>query len=779
MNTLLFSLVGFADQTESLLIHSWQLPLWITILISISVIAFAALIYRFESGTRSLPLRILLAAIRSALLGLTLWMLAAYSLQPFRSERPELAIVLDSSQSMQVAAGANTGESQSRFEQLRQELLRDNANVLRKINEQYQLKFLAAGEQAKVLASDLDSGLKSLNDTTADQTASRLGASLQQTLELQRGRPTSAVVFVSDGINTDGISISEAAAAYRTEGLPVFAVGVGNDQAEPDVQLADVMLESIAFVGDSIQIPFTLRLQEVPASELKITVRDLSSGSALAEQTVSITENQSTASGVLSFNADRPGTLRIAIEALPVPREKLLENNKIERTLEIRDQAISVLLVQQSPNYEFRFLKSLLDRARQPGSPDKPTFMLTSILLEGDPRYADQDKSAERLLPVSFEQLSKFDVIILGDLGAGQIGSTTLQSIERLVNQQGSGLMVIAGNTDSYAILSSSSLQRLLPTEPPGKRANTNSTNTNSATSSMTFRWQLSPLGMTAQPLQLESDPLRNQSLWQQLPPMNWFIDVGQPKPGSLVWVNHYDFGETSESKPLLIAQYFGKGRVVLQATDETFQWSSHFGNDLYYQRYWNQMIRWLARGKLAGESTAKLSFDRAEYRTGESVGLALKFYGNVPLRENESAEVVLQREGGQRQTITLPRYGNESNIYRTQILNLAAGSYRAIVTKPSLQPPPAAELSMQPPLDELSRTRVDWKSLRSLSEATRGQFLTIDQWRNLPTYLPAGKAIRLQPLPAIPLWNHWLVISLFIVLITSEWLLRRYCRML
>jgi hypothetical protein len=351
MNTLLFSLVGFADQTESLLIHSWQLPLWITILISISVIAFAALIYRFESGTRSLPLRILLAAIRSALLGLTLWMLAAYSLQPFRSERPELAIVLDSSQSMQVAAGANTGESQSRFEQLRQELLRDNANVLRKINEQYQLKFLAAGEQAKVLASDLDSGLKSLNDTTADQTASRLGASLQQTLELQRGRPTSAVVFVSDGINTDGISISEAAAAYRTEGLPVFAVGVGNDQAEPDVQLADVMLESIAFVGDSIQIPFTLRLQEVPASELKITVRDLSSGSALAEQTVSITENQSTASGVLSFNADRPGTLRIAIEALPVPREKLLENNKIERTLEIRDQAIPELRVPISEKF--------------------------------------------------------------------------------------------------------------------------------------------------------------------------------------------------------------------------------------------------------------------------------------------------------------------------------------------------------------------------------------------------------------------------------------------
>ena len=203
------------------------------------------------------------------------------------------------------------------------------------------------------------------------------------------------------------------------------------------------------------------------------------------------------------------------------------------------------------------------------------------------------------------------------------------------------------------------------------------------------------------------------------------------------------------------------------------------FGDDVYYQRYWNQLIRWLARGKLSGTTSAKLSFDRSEYRTGEMTGLALKFQGSVPLRDGENAEVLLQLEGGQRQPITLQRQGNDGSLYRASIPNLTVGKYRAVLTKPALQPPPAAEVVITPPLNELSRTRVDWKAMRSLAETTQGKFLPITQWAQIAEILPAGKTIRLQPLPLIPLWNHWLVLTVFTVLISTEWLLRRTARML
>ena len=761
--------------TESQWIHSWSLPLWLTILLTLITALFAAVLYSFETGSKSVPLRIALTFLRATLLGLTLWMLAAYAIQPFRSERPELVLIVDASQSLQTVADSNSsGKTYSRFEQLKDELLKNNAATLSLLNEKYQLKLVVAGQQAKVNATDLPAILKSLNEISPDQPSSRLGASLHQTLELQRGRPTSAILFISDGINTDGMPLNEVATLFRAANLSVFALGVGTDKAEPDVQLADVMADSIVFVGDTIQIPFTLRLQELTSQTLKVQVRNAENNAVLSEQTVTSQSGQDLASGTLTFNAEQAGNLRMVIEALPVPGEKLTENNSLQRTIEVRDQAIQVLLVQQSPSYEFRFLKSLLERARQPGSPDKPTFTLTSVLLEGDPRYADQDKSAERLLPVSFEQISKYDVIILGDIQANQIGIATLQAMERAVNQQGSGLMVIASDSTTYDSIANSTLQRLLPVEP----TENNQDRASLLGEPSSFRWNMTPLGQTAPPLQLDADPTRNLALWQQLPTLHWFVDIGQPKPGSLLWAVHPNtIGR--DSLPLLVAQYFGKGRVVVQGTDETFQWTSHFGDDVYYQRYWNQLIRWLARGKLSGTTSAKLSFDRSEYRTGEMTGLALKFQGSVPLRDGENAEVLLQLEGGQRQPITLQRQGNDGSLYRASIPNLTVGKYRAVLTKPALQPPPAAEVVITPPLNELSRTRVDWKAMRSLAETTQGKFLPITQWAQIAEILPAGKTIRLQPLPIIPLWNHWLVLTVFTVLISTEWLLRRTARML
>lgn len=767
----------FADisSTESQLVNAWSLPLWLTCLITLVVVSFAAILYRYETGKKNLALRITLTSLRATLLGLTLWMLAAYAIQPFRSERPELILVVDASQSLQTVADSNSGgKIYSRFEQLKEELLKDNAATLATLNEKYQLKLVIAGQQAKVNAADLPAIIKSLNEISPDQPNSRLGASLQQTLELQRGRPTSAILFISDGINTEGMNLTEAATLYRVANVPVFAVGVGTDKAEPDIQLADVMADSIVFVGDTIQVPFTLRLQEISSQSIKVQVRNADNNAILTEQTISIQSGQELVSGTLNFNAEQAGNLRMNIEALPVPGEKLTENNSLQRTIEVRDQAIQVLLVQQSPSYEFRFLKSLLERARQPGSPDKPTFNLTSVLLEGDPRYADQDKSAERLLPVSFEQIGKYDVIILGDIQATQIGLATLQAMERAINQQGSGLIVVASDPSLYVSIANSTLQKLLPVEPP----NTTEDLATSWSLDTTFRWRMTPLGQTAPPLQLDSDSNRNSAIWQQLPPLHWFVDIGRPKPGSLLWAIHPNsLGDATT--PLLVAQYFGKGRVIVQGTDETFQWTSHFGDDVYYQRYWNQVIRWLARGKLSGSTSAKLSFDRNEYRTGESVGLGVKFQGSVPLRDGENAEAILQLEGGQRQPITLQRQGNDGGLYRANLSNLTVGNYRAVLTKPALQPPPAAEVVIAPPLSELSRTRVDWKAMRGLADTTQGKFLPITQWSQIIEWLPAGKTIRLQPLPQIPLWNHGLVLTIFVLLISTEWLLRRSARML
>ena len=101
--------------------------------------------------------------------------------------------------------------------------------------------------------SELPAAIK---QATADQPASRLGNCLRDVLEGQRGRPTAAVIVLTDGVTTDGKSLTDAAQYARRKSVPLFLIGLGSDQPPRDLRLADLLADEAAFVGDcSISMP--------------------------------------------------------------------------------------------------------------------------------------------------------------------------------------------------------------------------------------------------------------------------------------------------------------------------------------------------------------------------------------------------------------------------------------------------------------------------------------------------------------------------------------------
>ena len=87
---------------------------------------------------------------------------------------------------------------------------------------------------------------------------------------------------------------------------------------------------------------------------------------------------------------------------------------------------------------------------------------------------------------------------------------------------------------------------------------------------------------------------------------------------------------------------------------------------------------------------------------------------------------------------------------------------------------PAAASFTVVPPPGELARLAMDAGDLRAAAKTSQGRFFDARSAHRLLDALPAGRQVRIDSLPAVPVWNSPLLAGLFVALLTCEWLIRR-----
>ncbi len=220
---------------------------------------------------------------------------------------------------------------------------------------------------------------------------------------------------------------------------------------------------------------------------------------------------------------------------------------------------------------------------------------------------------------------------------------------------------------------------------------------------------------------------------------------------------------------------------VAFQATDETYRWTSFAGTDRYHQRYWEQTLRWLSRGRLNSDGQqSQLAIEPRRAKLGQAIRFELRLGTEVEGKSvDDQTELTLIDAGGKQINVKLNREAGGNLVFSTMRSDLAPGSYRAVVFQPSLPQPPSESFTVTTPPGEQANLRADWTALKQLAEQSRGRFYHVDAAKRLFDELPPGKRSRLGTLPPIPIWNSPWVAGLFVALITTEWLLRRKARML
>jgi hypothetical protein len=292
------------------------------------------------------------------------------------------------------------------------------------------------------------------------------------------------------------------------------------------------------------------------------------------------------------------------------------------------------------------------------------------------------------------------------------------------------------------------------------------------------FRPRLTPLGRTSPMLQLADSPEANERLWNsQLTPLRWFATVPHLRPGVRVLAEHPSKrNDEGLPLPIITLQFIGAGKVVFHATDETHRWRFRVG-DVYFARYWIQTIRYLCRAKLlSGNRSAELTSDRDEYRRGDLVQLRVRFLDDrLAPAQDDAVTVVVQREAGERRSVTLRRHASDRGIFEGTAGQLPDGKYRAWVASPTLEgQPPSRQFAVTAPPGELARTQMDVAELREAAKISVGKFYRFQDASRLLGDLPRGRQVRIESLPPRPIWNAPLLAGLFIGLIAAEWLLRK-----
>ncbi len=763
--------------------HSWAWAPWVTLLAVTFAAAFIVAIYLRENRQAPKPLRMLLALIRFLLVIVVLFMLAQYALSLQRTGLPYVVVLVDDSLSMTTVdryeedirkrleerVGQAGFDSLSRWSLARTLLSEEDAALLKGLHDEYKLRmyFVAGARLSRREApGELVGELKTL-EATGEST--RLGTAVRTVLDDLRGTPPAAIVLLSDGINTEGPDLGDAADYARRKGVPLFTVGLGDEKPVRDVELSDLLVEDVVFVDDVVNFEFKLGGTGFVGRKVRIVLRRRDRPGVLAEMQATIGPDGHQQRLSLPYRPGEVGKFRYVVEVEPLEGERDPGNNRQERSVSVSDQKIRVLLVQGYPNYEFRYLANLLQR--------DTSIEFKFVLQSADPEHAEQSAAALRGFPVRRGELFSYDVIILGDADPSLLSASMMQNLVDFVagqGEQGRGgaLVTIAGPRHVPVAYRDTPLARLLPVELGSVR---NPDLQQPVTEG--FSVEPTELGLASPPMQLGDTPAETERIWRDLPPLYWFLDVGEVKPGARVLARHpRPVGPEGRQPALVCMQYVGAGKVLFHATDETWRWRWRVG-DVFFARYWVQTIRFLSRSKLSeGDQTAVLTTDRREYRRGESVELRAKFADQrLAPAADDGVTVVLEHQGHKTRRIKLHRSAIARGIFEGRLSKPPMGTYHAWVGIPTLEgAAPSVDFEVVAPPGEFKRVQMDAAELKRAADRTNGRFFTFFTAGRLLDELPEGRQVPIEALPPKPLWNTWPLLLLFLALLTAEWILRK-----
>ncbi len=780
--TLAAGLVVAAGKTTAVM---WLAALAVQTSVAIGV--FYSAVYSRLGQARLAALIALRCVALTALL--ILLFKPAWSIAPDTDAmKPALPILVDRSASMATVEA----DLPSRYAQAVQ-MLADQQGRIERTFEPLWHHFAAGAEPVDSLAS-----LGRLAPAGPGTEATDIAIALRAAGGGRRG--LGCVLLITDGI--DNADDDVIAAAVET-GARVYVAGVGSPtetaSLRRNIEIVSVDAPTEATSGSVVAIAVRIRLTALANNAAEVRLVAVDSGEVIDTAQLWADTDRMTADVQFSWTAaDPPGEAgdptaaqaapadrqvrRLAIEVAPLPDEAHQADNRSELHIIVTHPKIRLLYVEGTIRPEYKWLRRLL-------AGDQNIELVSMVRIDESRFWARGSIGGQAVtaLPQTDEDFALFDVIILGDLDSSFLTADQMAGLERFV-AAGGGLAMLGGhNSFGPGGYGGTTVAAALPVVV-GTRGQPQA--------SARFGMQLTAAGQ-AHPIFAGIGGFFAGPGGQQAdmdgsapPPLSGCVSVVRAKPAAATLAINPMADNAAGPLVVVAVQSYQRGRSVAFTADTTWRWrlaGEATGTDSPYERFWVQMVRWLASedAMTRRQSPAVVArLDRQYVPAGQEVSvLARAVGGESDALETAQARCEVLRVAADGDELAASfsltpagrgrftgRYTpHDDGDYTVRVLVAAADGGEIGADE--------LPLTVAPAPTEMQRLARNERLLRQIAERTGGQYADIAGLPDLvDEMLAAHRRSSGGPVqPRLARMYHFpSLFVLFVAAVTAEWVLRR-----
>ncbi len=589
---------------------------------------------------------------------------------------------------------------------------------------------------------------------------------------LQRERqrqPLAAVILLSDVAHNQSADRNPRDVAATLTDTPTYVVPVGNTGHVRDLRLHSVFAPTVAMRNDKIVIEASLQAFECEGEVCVVQL--LHDGKAIDQREVVL--DSGFASRTVRFERQVPilGTEHFQIAIEPIEGELSTENNQRDFEVNVTRSDIKILLADEFPRWEYRYLTQLFRRD------DK---VQCDELLFRPRMIATGRREEAKSFPVTVDEWDQYDVVLLGDVPSEHLPVAAQESLVAYLQERGGTLVMIAGQTAMPHGYQNQPLAEILPVAPVDGAAAAGSTG---------FEFRITADGRAHPALMIGETAEENAVAWD-LVNRNLPLSVVSPWRRPLAAARtliaaaprNSTAADDDKNSAYLCWQPVGRGRIIYLAGPDSYRLRFLRGDRLHY-RFWGQLLRWAIAADLgAGSQYVRVRTDKSRYASQEAVQVTVRLAnaeGGPVVAADVSARMT---SGNDTRTVPLVPDAQVPGEYRAQVSSLPLGEYRIepvgaaveSLQREGQQEPAFADLTIHEEVSaELTETRCDRALAQQIADITGGQVVP-------PTAINEVLALtNLDPIVSTkveqrPLWVQWKYLWIVFGCLQLEWIVRK-----
>jgi uncharacterized membrane protein len=737
---------------------------WLFALLVVLITIGVWFTYRKTTRQLSTPWKAFFIGIRSSVLVLLLFCLLRPVVTTLQVSPQEtyLAVVIDDSQSMAIA---DLADGQTRQAAVAEQLYENG--LLDELSESFQIRTFRFDNQTQRIAGS--------EELSEEGTASSIDQALSYVDDQLNGLPLGGIILVSDGADNSDDDPLATAQDFGARQIPVFTIGVGQEDIPQDIGIVDVRAAKTVLEGSVFNVQVAVNHQGYEGQEVELSIMD--GDTQVVSDVVILGAEGVTRRFELEITPERPDLIVYDLNVELQAGEIIDKNNSYSFLVDNTEkEALDILYLEGHPRNEYKFIRRAV-------SGDN-SLRLATYLQTGPEKYYRQGiESATELssgFPEDREELFEYEAIVLGDIEFDFFDADQLQMLEDFVAERGGGFLM-SGMVDEEFI--GSPIADILPVTlveegflPAHLRGGIRR---GAHPTGELFYPRLTSNGEFSPVLRLSADDSENQALWRQLPELQGTYVTGRIKPGAEVLIEHPLLQYQNQALPLLASQRYGSGRSMSLTTASTWRWQMMLpAADESHEILWRQILRWLA---VSAPERITIEFDREFYNVGDEVNVRAIVLNNKYEADND-ATLWMQTSNPLEEFIDAPMEWDieEDGVYRASFIAEEEGVYSLLVDVASAagetsdsSAEKTAAFVVTPSLREYTNAELDSGLMARIAEVSGGSYFNLavaGELANTIEFTPNAYSREVQ----IDLWDRPWLLALLVLLLCVDWVSRR-----